>query len=384
MRPAQELEADPDDPFGEPMPPASEGVEVWTPPQGWSAQKAGAAAAASILAEQESADPGSMAILCRTNANVQRTAAELARLGIPAQVIGGSQFYVRMETRDLANALEAVSNPGRRLSWLAMLRSPVVGLSLDSVVRLDAFPNLLDALLEQELPDPLDESRRKAALRWLPRLVERAGRISAWEALGEAAFESGLLERLAVQPGGRRRLANVRKLVQMAAESPDQGPKDFAEGLRAVQQIRSDEPDADSRIGGSRAVQVMTIHRSKGLEFDSVVLPDWSEVWGPRFGSPDSLPGMTLALPRSADGGAQAWRIHAWAQELEAEAAREELQRLAYVGMTRARRRLSLGLPTPGGRALVLAAQIGQWAASGEAGAPAVRSLADPEGSLSS
>ncbi len=331
-----------DELFGSAMPgEASDGVEIWRcASTGKGAESACAVAGAAHLVQQEGVSPGSIVILTRSHASADAVVSGLRGRGLPVRQTGGRNFYKRMETIDVANALEALSDPRSRTAWLAMLLSPVVGLSLDAVVRLDEQASLMEALKEP-LDNEQDELRRQEAMRWLPDLAARSGRLAAWEVLGEIIAQSGFIPRLARQPNGLRRIANIRKLVQVAAAAPDMGPMDFSHSVRMLK-VRSSEGDADSRQDDEEALQVMTIHASKGLEFPVVILPDLgAETW-----SKNTLVRARagLPLPICQPPGERALAAD-WLGQLEQQAEGRERERLIYVAMTRAQERLCLVAP---------------------------------------
>ena len=151
-------------------------------------------------------------------------------------------------------------------------------------------------------------------------------------------------------PGGRRRLANVRKLMRLARDYEREHGPDLRGFLELIAQR------ADGRAAGAReseapvegegldAIRLMTIHRAKGLEFDTVCVADLGRSVRPpyelcRVGA-DGRIGLRLARSGQA-GRASAWDYDAiGAQEREADEFEE--RRLFYVAMTRARERLIL------------------------------------------
>jgi ATP-dependent exoDNAse (exonuclease V) beta subunit len=370
---------DMDELFGSAMPGGGEGVEIWRcAGSGKGAESACAVAGAAHLALREGVPPGDIVLLTQTHASGDALVAGLRSRGLPVRQSGGKNFYKRMETIDVANALEALSDPRSRTAWLAMLLSPVVGLSLDAVVRLDEQPSLMEAL-EEPLPDEEDEARRQEAMRWLPELAARSGRLAAWEVLGEIIAQSGFIPRLARQPNGLRRIANIRKLVQVAAAAPDMGPQAFSHSVRMLK-VRSNEGDADSRQGDEEAVQVMTIHASKGLEFPVVVLPELST--NPWLKNTLVRSRAGLPLPLCQPPGERALAPD-WLGQLEHQADGRERERLIYVAMTRAKERLCLVAPVSSRKAQgPLADRVRALSLSSDAVGALVREFPAAPGSL--
>ncbi len=289
----------------------------------------------------EGTRPEDIAVLCRSNQAATDYAAALREMGVPCEVIGGSKkFYIRLEVRDLANALEALVTPHSDYALLGVLRSPMVGLSLDSVVVLAKAGRVWERLESFEPEVEEDKPRLAEFMEWFERIRKTVRRGPAWEALSAILSESPYLVRLAGSTLAEQRIANVRKLVRMAASMPAVAPLEFAEILRGAQELAADEFEADPEYS-DRPVQLMTMHSAKGLEFEVVVLPD---VFG-RIGSQlhpddayfDRAHRTVVFDPFQSSRGARAWAGFAHEQ-----ASKEERWRLWYVGMTRAKRLLCL------------------------------------------
>ena len=257
---------------------------------------------------------GSMAVLFRINAQSRPFEAELVRRAIPYVVVGGTRFWERAEVKDAVAYLRLVVAPDDALAFRRAIHVPARGIGQATMEILEGAA----AASGMSLP---------AAARSQPvGLTQRAGvSIAAFfellDALRTLAGErppqdvvQTLLERsgLAAQYGledeeDRARRANLDELVSAAAEAAERG-LDLA-GLMDEVALLS---DADARVNG-QAVRLSTLHAAKGLEWDSVFL----------VGLEDGL----LPLRRED------------ATDIEDE---EEERRLAYVGMTRARRHLTL------------------------------------------
>jgi ATP-dependent exoDNAse (exonuclease V) beta subunit len=328
-----------DDPFGDSTQPDYTGVEVW--PQ---EVKDTVATAAGIQELVEAGHkPGEIAVLTRVNTALHEIADALDARGIPTRVIGGAErFYTRLEVRDIANALDSLAYPYADFQLLALLRSPFVGLSLDSVALLSLQKPVIEALPSFE--PPIEDDRAKIAefLEWFNAVAAVADRLPAWEVLSELFKLTPYLERIAAKPKAVQSLANVRKLFALACAEPLLDARHFAEKIRQIQELRHKESDAPSIDEDADAVTLMTIHKAKGLEFDVVVLPDMHK----RFGR---MAGDVLIDPRSGTvmtkfGGPSqravdtvCWKmLHNRLDVVE----REEALRVLYVAMTRAKKRL--------------------------------------------
>jgi ATP-dependent helicase/nuclease subunit A len=319
-----------------------------------------------------------IAVLVRRSSYAMDLYKKLTSLGVPARVSGGTeQFYARLEVRDLANALEAVSDPCDDFALAALLRSPFVNLSLDTIVLLANARQ--EQVFEEEEEDELDdEEERRTSLfdaldgffspvdednfklrafrSWFEPLTGYADRLSAWELISELFAKTPYLENLARRDGAVQRIANVRKLLALAASQPDLGPQAYAELIRDIQAIRHKEGDAPASDQNADEVTIMTIHKSKGLEFPVVVLPDthlklswgaqdieidpWLQMMTTKFGPSSSMFHEWLGVERQSREENEEWRV-------------------MYVAFTRAKERLCV-VVNPSGAGERVADKLGK------------------------
>jgi ATP-dependent exoDNAse (exonuclease V) beta subunit len=255
-----------------------------------------------------------------------------------------NQFYARREVRDLAHTLTAIADPFSDFDVLAMLRSDAVGLSVDGLAALAQTSPVADQLAHARMNRVSDQSRIQDCLAWFTPLRHHADRLTAWEALSQVFKHSPYLARIAGGRGGKRAVSNARKLLAMASGMPDLGPAAFAERIWTIESLAHREGDAPTFDPDDRSIQFMTIHKSKGLEFDHVVLMDLGKNVSLNLAS-DGLekhPNTGLFGIGALDPGLLLSQITAYARK---RTEREEAQRLLYVAMTRAKRGLVLVMP---------------------------------------
>ena len=276
--------------------PAGPAVEVWRCADG--ASECGAIARESAALAAGGVPLSSIAILCRTNAIARPIAAALVAAGLPHVVIGGRGFHDRPEVKDLIAMLRVVRDPGDLIALARVSeRSATTGLQ-------PMLESLAAAATQIDVRDLFFELME--GTRYLDLL--RAG-LEASEAA--------------------RATANVSRFGEVIAEfcetSPDHSLDAYMRHLELV--LLSGEDEEPAAPEESDAIQVMTIHQSKGLEFDAVFVPSLVQgrlpqsARSPRF----ELPALVLEpLVRG--------REDVIAEE----------RRLLYVAMTRARRRLYL------------------------------------------
>ena len=241
-----------------------------------------------------------MAILLRSPAaKAESYAKEFSRMGIPLEV-ARCGFYESREISDLLSVFQILDNPLQDLPVLAVLRSPLVGLSVNELasIRLAARGRFWSALIswhQEATRGPGKESaaasREERGVREDERspIFQRVDRFlkryAAWRQVARQASLSKCLEIvleethygawLLTQRGGGQRLANVKRLMSQAQQFDRfqrQGLFRFLRFIEAQKDAEADPPV--SGTSGRNAVRLMSIHQSKGLEFPLVVTPD--------------------------------------------------------------------------------------------------------------
>ena len=272
------------------------------------------------LVQEEGFSYGDVAVFYRTNAQSRVMEDILMRAGLSYKVVGGVRFYQRREIKDALAYLRVLVNPTDAVSLRRVINSPKRGIGDATVSALESFASeegipVVEAVRRAE-EIPLLAQRAKGAVAGFVDVVDRLSVLADGGAgiarMVEAAFtESGYLveleEERTVESMGR--VENLRELVGVAAEFEARNPEgtlaDFLEQVSLVSE--QDEYDEEES-----AITLMTLHNAKGLEFDVVFMVGMEDGVFPHYRS------MTDAA------------------ELEEE------RRLAYVGITRARRRLYL------------------------------------------
>ena len=299
-----------------------------------------------LVHETRTGDPdGSIAILARARRHLHAIAAALTAAGIGYRALDVDPLGERPVVRDLHALTRALLHPGDRLAWLSLLRAPWLGLDMDDLLTLAEgserpLPGRLrdPAVLALLSPDGAGRVRRLLE-RVGPALPAR-GRVplrqwveGTWLSLGglaaagaggydDAQAYLGLLERHAVD----RELADFGGLERALS------------GLYA-----SPDPDADDRL------QLMTMHKAKGLEFDTVILPglgrgtrgnDSELLYWAQTGAASGDRRLLMAPIRQERETDEP--ISGYLRALERDKQAFETARLLYVAATRARHRLHL------------------------------------------
>jgi ATP-dependent helicase/nuclease subunit A len=202
----------------------------------------------------------------------ERWARRFATAGVPLEARRGG-FFEALEVSDLVNLIRLVDNPRQDFPLLAVLRSPLVGMSMEELaaVRLSGRGmDLWDALhrLAESGADKASSFLRSFE-RWRRLATERSLARCLETLLGESNYEAWLRS----QPRADARLANVRKLLSMARDFDQfqrHGVFRFLRHLEAQATAGQEVESASS--AGATGVRLMSIHQSKGLEFPVVVV----------------------------------------------------------------------------------------------------------------
>lgn len=318
--------------------PHFEGVEVWK--QASKSPKSTAGYVSELLAEN--IEPKEIAILVRDGQAALANLKALEERGIPVRIIGGTEkFYTRLEVRDLANTLRAVADPYDDFALLASLRSPMVGMSLDSIVLLGKDPFVLDRL--EAFESPIEEDREKLLrfLSWFKPLSEMADRLSAWEVLARIFSDSDYLPALARRSKGDQMLANARKLLMLATEDPDLGPLEYSDRIREIQNLRHKEGDAPADDNDANQVKILTIHKAKGLEWPVVILAQTDKKLTASSRQVIVDPNLGLVATKFGKTPSAVFKLLVERKKLKDD---EEERRVLYVALTRAQKRLCVAL----------------------------------------
>ncbi len=253
-----------------------------------------------------------IAVLVRAGAQTRAFEERFIAIGLPYRVIGGPRFYERREVRDALAYLRATAQTTDDLAFERIVNLPKRGLGDASLAALRRFARGRGVSLAEAARQIADSDELK------PRARKSLGRLVAdfdrWRSLIGVVGPAELAETVIEESGYRAmwhdqdsadapgRLENLKELVRAVAEF---------ESLTAFLDHVSLVMDNAAAAGGD-VVSLMTLHGAKGLEFDTVFLPGWEEGLFP----------------------------HPRALEEDEAAGLEEERRLAYVGLTRARRRV--------------------------------------------
>ena len=255
---------------------------------------------ADSILRDEAGDFSRYAVLIRAGSLSRLFEEAFATRSIPYKLVGATKFYDRAEIRDVIAYLRLLLYPFDDISFLRVIGKPRRGIGDGAIAKIRASgPNLMSGLANA----PLTAKQRASVSEFLSAFA------FDWESMPPRDATQTLLERTGYlkmwseskDSDAPDRLANIRELINGVISKYDT----IAEFLEQASLMMTD--DNDSEITGN-VVSIMTIHAAKGLEFDTVFLPAWEEGIFPN--------------DRAIGEGSV-----------------EEERRLAYVAITRARRR---------------------------------------------
>ena len=297
------------------------------------------------------ARPGDVAILFRSRDSHREFEQALERRGIPGYVYKGLGFFDADEVKDVVSLLWYLADPASDLRAAALLRSRFVRLSDEALRQL--APRLADALERHDEPaamatlDDIDRAAlrvaREATARWR-RLIDR---VPPAELLDRVLDESAY----AIETRGPRAAQareNLKKIRGLVRRVQNRGYVTMGRIADHLDQLSAGD-ESNAIIDAVDAVNLMTVHASKGLEFPVVFLVNLARGTG---GGRDAIR-VVADAGRGDDGEPKpSVAIGDYQSEADEDAEareREETKRLLYVALTRARDRLYLASVLPKG-----------------------------------
>ncbi|MDE3059523.1 MAG: UvrD-helicase domain-containing protein [Pseudomonadota bacterium] len=254
-----------------------------------------------------------MAILVRAGFQTRAFEERFLTMGIPYRVIGGLRFYERAEIRDAVAYLRIIASPDDSLAFERIINTPKRGIGQATMQQLHTTARSLNTSLYNATVHLLKSGEIKGKLASALNLF--IGNCQRWRKQLESLTLSEVVDLVLEESGYRQmwqqektpeaagRLENLKELSRAIGEF---------ENINAFLEHVSLVTEAADANGNTDMISLMTLHAAKGLEFDVIFLPGWEEGLFPH----------QRALDESGNKGL------------------EEERRLAYVGITRARRRL--------------------------------------------
>ncbi|MDT7509933.1 exodeoxyribonuclease V subunit gamma [Bifidobacterium sp. H1HS16N] len=276
------------------------------------------------LRSEEGIPYSDMAIMYRANAQSRALEEGLINAGLPYQLVGGTRFYERKEIKDALAYLHAIANPQDDVNMRRILNVPKRGLAARAEAAATSYADLHQVSFWEgvqhieEVPgaSTLMVKRMKAFRDLITSLTDFAAEhdTKPSQIVEKVLEDSGMLDELrkSVDPQDASRLENLGQLQSVAAEFEQKTPDATLAGFLETTALVADSDQLPGLGDDSGKVTLMTLHTAKGLEYPVVFLTGMEQG----------------TFPHS--------------RCLEDNDEMQEERRLAYVGVTRAKRRLYL------------------------------------------
>ena len=274
---------------------------------------------------------------------------ELKQQGIPVYAELSTGYFDAIEIKVMLSFLKTIDNPMQDIPLASVLRSPIVGLNEEELaqIRLINKRTSFYESMKAYSGDSQLEEKISAFLQLLTSSREKARQGALSELIWDIFRETGYYDFAGGMPGGRQRQANLRALYDRARSYESTSFRGLFRFLRFIERMeeRGDDLGAARALGEQEdVVRIMTIHKSKGLEFPVVILGAMDKQFNMMdlrnryllhkdygFGTRYIDPGKRLMFPTLA--------YHALKQVKKRELLAEEM-RVLYVALTRAKEKL--------------------------------------------
>ncbi len=286
-------------------------------------------------------------ILARSTTSYEAALKEaFAALDIPLYIGSRAGYYNAREVRQVLNVLRTVDDPGQDIPLYDCLTSYLELYDEDELAELRSrhpVGSLYKALLSEE------SEKAKIFLDWLEKMGRAAEYMHVRELLERIYDRDHFLDRQRAMPMGERRIANLLLLLEKAGDFEKTSYHGLFSFLRYVEQLKSqemDEGEAGTADENADVVRVMTIHKSKGLEFPVCICLGFYKKFNQNELKADCLMDMNMGLGLDAVDPILRYKMPGLKKkamkEMIRQAALAEEMRVLYVALTRAREKLIL------------------------------------------
>jgi ATP-dependent helicase/nuclease subunit A len=322
--------------------PAAVGFAPEVQVRGFASREAEALAVAGAVELRRTRHPEwRIAVLVRARTHAREIAQALRARGLAFRALDIELLQDRPAVRDMVTLIGALLHLGDRPAWLAVLRAPWAGLGLEDLLTVArAHPVIFDALRDDAVLGRLSEEGRMRCRR-LRSVLEAAFRVQNHSSITRWVERTWLALGGPGASGDARALAEVRTVLARLRELEQRGLPDAADLKRSFTDLYADG-------GAPGSVEIMTIHKAKGLEFDFVIVPALDRHARTARGqlllmhsfARTGRDGMAMAARPPIGAGTDP--LFSFLRFKARDAAALEAERLLYVACTRAKRQLHL------------------------------------------
>lgn len=281
------------------------------------------------------------ALLFRSTTRNYHYEDALKKFGIPFYNSSSKRYFYRKEVLDILNALKAISNPYDSISMIGFLRGPMAGLSDDTIFSLltkkdNNIYQSMKNVSELDLEDK-EDIKVKNAYKLLTYFYSIKEVYTISHLLNELLEKTYFLEIHLIKEYGKQSLANINKFCEIAEKFDALNNKNLESFIDYIEKIRGEDTE-EGVVSSENIVNLLTIHKSKGLQFPVVIIPELSRDIPNRFPRFLFQKGIGLGVKFEESSG-----IYDEIKANLTEKYNEEKKRIMYVAMTRGKNKLILG-----------------------------------------
>jgi ATP-dependent helicase/nuclease subunit A len=287
---------------------------------------------------------GDFAMLFRATTRNHIYEEALKNFNIPYYNSGGKRYFLQQEILDLINALKSISNPLDTISTIGFLRSPMIGLKDNSIYwilrnrKTTVYESMKDIVGFEEI-DEMEREKIKEAIILFDDLYQIRDFYGLSKLLHELIDKTSFIESLLLKESGKQALANVYKFKEIVREYEKSNRPTLVDFMDYLEEAKNrDESQGKIESENADVVKLLTIHKSKGLQFPVVIIPEMST--GSRSFHPNILFNKDIGIGIKLENGKA---LHSSIKEDLDKKDKEEMERILYVAMTRAEKTLILG-----------------------------------------
>ncbi|MDR0690980.1 MAG: helicase-exonuclease AddAB subunit AddA [Streptococcaceae bacterium] len=238
-----------------------------------------------------------MVILTSTKSENSKIQEILTSYGINNHVADANTYFQTTEVTTMMSLLKIIDNPYQDIPLAAVLRSPIAGLKERELVAIrlqDKQESFYEATYKSAKQNPKIKRFISRLTKWRDMVRE----VSLVDLLWEIYLESAYIDYIGAMPNGRQRQANLYALVERAAQFEEDKLRGLFQFVRFIEKMQKKDKDlAEPMVTiGENVVEIMTIHKSKGLEFPVVFVLNLSKSFNMRDLSRDTILDEQLGL----------------------------------------------------------------------------------------
>lgn len=295
------------------------------------------------LVNQGKYDYKDFALLFRATSRNYIYEEALKNFNIPYFNSSGKRFFFKQEILDIINALKLISNPYDNIATIGYLRSPMVGITDNCIYYLlkNREMSLYDHMINLDEPRISIEDQEKIneTLELLTYFYHIKDTKTISEITEEIIEKTFFIETTLLKANGEQSMANIYKFIDIVKSYELNNKSSLEDFIDYINEIKEgNESEANIESEDSNVVKLLTIHKSKGLEFPVVIIPEMSRDSGGGFSNLLFNKDLGLGIKTGSCSG-----IYDEVKEILSIKENEEKERVLYVAMTRAEEMLILG-----------------------------------------